>query len=245
VHREDPDSEEKQFEFDPVTVGQDEEEHDKSSESDSSGMFHSIMRPLTSNQMKSRSLSHAHQDDHYQLKQHLEIEQSQSALTEHEQGTAMTAKLNSINVDGIGQVSTNTDRPIIINVHHKHHLVGDAQNQSRRSLGNENDEVDTSCLPKLPPEYSDTETVDAGEGFNLNEWIKQTLQQCAPQNKEWMTYWANFQKHRIDEDTLIVLGTDKQTHHEVWKELIPIIGPRIRFQEAWAKELTRQQRLKL
>ncbi len=84
-----------------------------------------------------------------------------------------------------------------------------------------------------------------GEGFDLNAWIMQTLKDCAPQNDEWKEYWLQFQKHKITEDILITLSTDKHNKNDMWKELIPLIGPRIKFQEKWEKELLRQQQQKM
>jgi len=98
-------------------------------------------------------------------------------------------------------------------------------------------------LPNLPHdrECDETETAVMGEGFDFNGWILQTLKECAPDNDEWKGYWNNFQQHKITEDVLSTLSTEKHNKNEVWKELIPIIGPRIRFQDAWEKELIRQQ----
>lgn len=176
--------------------------------------------------------------------------------------------LKSINIKGIGKVATNNDgKPIIINIHHNH-VMGDPSfqaydNNHYNHVNNNNDKVIhitkfqrqsqrehdnrdniPNSLPKLPPDLSETDTEIVGEGFNLDVWIKATLKECTPDSDDWKKYWNNFQKHKITEDTLIALSTDKHNKNDVWKELIPVIGPRIKFQEAWDKELLRQQQRK-
>ena len=129
---------------------------------------------------------------------------------------------------------------------HCHNDMNQKREIFRRSNNNNNNNNDIpGCLPKLPLDISDTETeIRHGEGFNINDWIRQTLKECAPEDDEWKKYWSNFQKHKITEDTLIILSTDRHNKNDVWRELIPLIGPRVRFQEAWDKELLRQQQLK-
>merc|ERR1740123_516657 len=92
-------------------------------------------------------------------------------------------------------------------------------------------------LPDLPnsnTNMDETQTNDvAGEGFDFNAWTLQKLKEIANGNEEeWRKYYANFQKHKITEDVLIALATDKEHKTEMWKELLPLIGPRIKFIEA-------------
>ena len=62
--------------------------------------------------------------------------------------------------------------------------------------------------------------------------------EIAPNEEEWRRYFANFQKHKITEDVLVDLASDKQKS-EMWKELIPELGPRIKFIKAWDNEMLR------
>mmetsp|Transcript_34377 Transcript_34377/g.55148 ORF Transcript_34377/g.55148 Transcript_34377/m.55148 type:complete len:572 (-) Transcript_34377:88-1803(-) len=78
-----------------------------------------------------------------------------------------------------------------------------------------------------------------GEGMVWDNWLKDTLQECFPD--DWQSYLARFKQQRITEDVLLSLNADKQNKSDVWKELIPIIGDRIRFQKAWEDELMRRQ----
>ncbi len=76
-------------------------------------------------------------------------------------------------------------------------------------------------------------------GFYWEDWLKNTLQECFPDN--WTQYLSHFKKQRITEDVLISLSIDKHKQGEIWKELIPVIGDRITFQQAWDNELMRRQ----
>lgn len=78
-----------------------------------------------------------------------------------------------------------------------------------------------------------------GEGFDWDQWLITSLRECFPNH--WQEYLSRFKQQRITEDVLISLNTDKQNKGEVWKELIPIIGDRIRFQKMWDDELMRRQ----
>lgn len=77
------------------------------------------------------------------------------------------------------------------------------------------------------------------EGIDWDEWLKNALKQCFPDN--WRQYLTKFKEHRITEDVLITMNTDIHNKGEVWKELLPAIGDRMRFQKVWNDELMRRQ----
>eukprot|EP01084_Bolivina_argentea_P150294 262480_1 len=74
---------------------------------------------------------------------------------------------------------------------------------------------------------NETEGIDS----EFEQWIVQTLEQCAPLNNEWKQYWNNFKVNNVTRDTLMSLNNDKQRNE--WKQLIPKMGPRIQFQQSF------------
>ena len=86
--------------------------------------------------------------------------------------------------------------------------------------GNNNNNCDTET--PMSPMIS---RVISDEGNDWDEWLKNALQQCFPDN--WRQYLTKFKQHRITEDVLITMNTDIYNKGEVWKELLPAIGDRM------------------
>jgi len=74
--------------------------------------------------------------------------------------------------------------------------------------------------------YADTNGDNSDNDVtNKYYWIKRTLRQCDVNG--WEKYYDNFKNHKVDETRLTKLDDGD------WRELIPAIGPRNDFKEAW------------